>query len=310
MSVHPILIAAAAILIAAGHAVAAPTVPAPAISQAVRDAAKEMQAGRTAEGLARLDALAKAGDAGAGALLAEIYLLGLFDVPRDVRRGCDYADAFKDLHREATHNFAQCLFDGEGRAKDLAQARVWYRKALDAGFHQSGCALGNMYVHGWGGPAEPEKGLALCLAAAETGQRDAQTDVGNHYLFGRGTARDYGKAREWYLKAANQGQANAAFTLAQMQWNGDGGPVDRSEAARWWKVAYDKGRKDAALHLGNGELLQVIDQVQAKAAPDLATLDRAIAWFERAALAPQAEVREKAAKGLDVARELRNAVKK
>lgn len=277
-------------------------------SKAFSEAQAAFKAGHNVEGVRLLEAAERGGDEQATVALGEIYYFGLEGVATDPRKACDQFDTVKTTQAEGAHNYAQCFYDGGGRPRDLAAARVWYQKAIDLGYGQSNCALGNMLIRGQGGAADPVKGLALCRTSAEAGDANAQADMGDHYLVGEGLAKDYVQARAWYLKAAQQGQRNAAFMLGSLWWNGDGGAKDQAEAARWWKVAYDNGRLDAAEHLA---AFHYAHYMAAHPRGDLSEMDEAIGWFQaHADQATDPKAHQEALDMLALAKALRAAAAK
>ncbi len=248
-----------------------------------------------------------------------IGLLGILQTPGAQASGATFPDqaqaAACDAIEESAgrdardlHNLATCYFRGEGRARDLAQARALYAQAAELGFTKAMCALGNMMIDGSGGATDVAGGLTLCRQAAEAGEADAQTDLGNYLLVGQIVTRDVVEARRWYALAAEQGQANAAFVLGQIYWNGDGVAKDNAEAARWWRMAHDAGRPDAAYLLGREGFVRLMQDVAQPDDADRALLVETLTWFERAQSTDPAETnRQSAAQAIALLRELQAA---
>jgi uncharacterized protein len=233
-----------------------------------------------AELLTALEGLAAGGDLSAVEFLGEIYNFALFGVARDAPRACDLFERAAPHRPDAAHNFATCLYNGEGRPQDLPAARQWYARAAEGGWTTAHCALGNMLVRAEGGERDAENGIALCRLAAERGDRDAQTDLGIYLLVGNGVARDAIAARGWLEKAARQRQANAAYLLAQVYWNGDGVEKDVGVARQWWEVAHEEGRPDAAFRVMQTILANMRDSPGVRPTSNIAFLTDAIAWAE------------------------------
>ena len=100
--------------------------------------------------IAALEALGEAGDASAVEALGELFGAGARGIRRDPARACDYFEQVPAERADAQHNIATCYYDGVGRPRDHAKARVHYARAIAAGFTQSQCALGNMLIKGEG----------------------------------------------------------------------------------------------------------------------------------------------------------------
>ena len=104
--------------------------------------------------------------------------------------------------------------EGDGVARDMEKAAIWYEKAANIGF----------------APAEYR--------------------IGSFYEKGTGVARDIAKAKEWYEKAAKQGNASAMHNLAVLYAMGADGKTDDASAARWFTAAAELGVKDSQFNLG------------------------------------------------------------
>lgn len=248
------------------------------VSPELRAAVRQIAAGEPDQGLARVQALADSGDLEAHNLLGELYS-GLAGVAADRPRSCEHFRMAREARPSAAHNYGQCLWEGAYGERDFVEARVWYQRGADGGFLQAKCALGNMLIRGDGGPAEPERGLALCRQAADAGDANAQADMGDHYGAGRGVAQDYAMARQWYERAAAQGQRNAAFQRGVLDWNGLGGPVDLVSASRWFEQAYRAGRRDAAKLVGRSAFIRAVPHAP-RGPVDVMLLAQAKQWYE------------------------------
>jgi TPR repeat protein len=84
----------------------------------------------------------------------------------------------------AQYNLGVKYIQGDGVAKDIGQAFVWFRKAADQG------------------------------------NVDAEMFLGNAYEFGQGVAKDYEQALAWFRKAARQGNGVAYWSLGLMYRDG------------------------------------------------------------------------------------------
>lgn len=252
----------------------------PPVNAEIRAAARQIAAGEKDLGLARLQALADAGDLDAHNLLGELFS-GIGGVQRDRAKSCEHFRIAREAGPSAAHNYGQCLWEGAFGERDFVQARVWYGRGAEGGFLQAKCALGNMLFKGQGGSVDEEGGVALCREAAEAGEPNAQADMGDYYRAGQGVPQEPAEARRWYRLAADQNQRNAAFNLGAMDWSGIGGPVDLAGAANWMEQAYAAGRRDAAFFAGQSYLRRAVPN--APAGPvDIALLAEAKPWLETA----------------------------
>jgi len=247
------------------------------VNDEVRAAARTISGGDREAGLSRLEALAGAGDLDAHNLLGELYS-GIGGVQRDRPKSCEHFRIAREARASAAHNYGQCLWEGAFGQRELVEARVWYQRGADGGFLQAKCALGNMLIAGDGGPADPERGLALCREAAEAGEPNAQADMGDHYGAGSGVAQDYIEAARWYRLAAAQDQRNAAFQLGALHWNGLGTPVDLEAAGDWFERAYGVGRSDAAKLVARAALIRA-GEANLDGARRVELLNRAGRWL-------------------------------
>ena len=269
---------AAFILAALWLGIAEPVLAQESVSAAeLRSAAIQIKDGEREAGLGRIQVLADAGDLDAHNLLGELYS-GLAGVERDRSRSCEHFRIARESAASAAHNYGQCLWEGAFGSRDFAAARIWYGRGADLGFLRAKCALGNMFVRGEGGDAEPERGVALCREAAEGGEPNAQADMGDYYGRGRGVPQDYAMARHWYERAAAQNQRNAAFQRGVLDWNGLGGPVDIAAASVWLQRAHAAGRRDAAALIGRSALIRAVPNAP-RGPIDSVLLAEAKAWF-------------------------------
>ncbi len=67
--------------------------------------------------------------------------------------------------------------EGQGIAKDQAQALAWFRKAAEQGLATAQVYLGWMYFHGTGVAKDKAQTVAWFRKAAEQGNADAQSNL-------------------------------------------------------------------------------------------------------------------------------------
>ena len=95
----------------------------------------------------------------------------------------------------------------------------------------TGCPTGTTYT------VDIEK----LRAAAEQGDRDAQSELGSCYFYGRGIDKDDTEAVKWLQIAAKQGQTDAQYQLGLCYLIGAGVPQDKEEAIKWYIEAGKSG---------------------------------------------------------------------
>jgi len=150
----------------------------------------------------------------------------------------------------AQNNIGARFASGEGLPLDPARARVWYRRAAEAGYAVSQGNLGAMLLTGVGGPTQPAEGLRWLLQSAEQGSHQAQSNLGLLYAKGDHVPRDPAAAVRWHRRAAEQDFAPSQFDLAVALAEGDGVPKDPASAAKWYRRAADQGHPSAQNNLG------------------------------------------------------------
>src|SRR5665213_933637 len=123
--------------------------------------------------------------------------------------------AEQNISAVAQNNLGCCYQDGQGVAKDYAEAVMWFRKA------------------------------------AEQNYAPAQNNLGYCYANGRGVERDYAKAVEWFRKAAEQNDAVAQFCVGICYEHGRGVSRDFREAYRLYKLAAEQNEENAVEDLKN-----------------------------------------------------------
>ena len=79
--------------------------------------------------------------------------------------------------------------------------------------------------------------LKVWQAAADQGDKEAQTNLGEIYERGLGGTPDYEKAAMWYRKAADQGYARAEIDLGFLYEQGRGVPKDPAKALDLYRKA-------------------------------------------------------------------------
>lgn len=181
-------------------------------------------AGKQAEGLAKLEAAAEAGHAQALAMLGWLYLNTNEGLPeRDAERGIAY-----------------------------------YRQAAEAGSAEAANNLAIHYTHAIGVPLDKTLGLQWFLRAAALGHAPAMTSIGLFYETGTVVPAYPAQAQDWYHKAAKAGDAQGMYNLGMFLARGVTGPADVERGRKWLEAAAAKGEpaaKEALAKLDAGEPL-------------------------------------------------------
>jgi TPR repeat protein len=100
-------------------------------------------------------------------------------------------------------------FNGEGVPQDYAEAAKWYRLAANQGNAIGQKNLGFMYHSGRGMPHNDAEAVKWYRLAADQGYAGAQNNLGASYFAGRGVPKDYVLAYMWFNLAAARGFKDA-----------------------------------------------------------------------------------------------------
>jgi TPR repeat protein len=152
-------------------------------------------------------------------------------------RAGDYATAFRLLTPLAESGDADAEFwlgvlheNGQGVAKDGAQAAQWYRLAADKGLLAAQNNLGGLYAAGNGVPHDHAAAFKWWSLAAERGFGRSQLNLAGLYFEGEGVPQDYVEAYKWARLAEVLGEAQAPRLLDQIK--GRMSPADIAEGER------------------------------------------------------------------------------
>lgn len=180
---------------------------------------------------------AKAGDAAAQVLLAQMYMEG-----KGVARNPEEAVLWYSLAANlgegiAMNMLGRCHELGTGTPLNHELAAVWYQRAAESGLDWGMYNYANLLSTGRGVQRDRAKALELYRRAAEMGHAKSMNLLARHLEEGWETARDPDAALYWYRRSAEEGdfrgQASYASILLQQ------GSED--EAVRWLQVALDAG---------------------------------------------------------------------
>jgi len=139
--------------------------------------------------------------------------------------------------------------DGNGVAKDYAEAMKWAHRAADGGSAAAMDFVGFAYLRGSMVNQNPEIAFGYFKAAAE---RSAQAafNLGQCYFGAQGTEQDIPKALDWWTKAAAQGHGQAAATAAMAYLSGEGVAPDAEQARRLAERAAELNNPSGLVVLG------------------------------------------------------------
>jgi TPR repeat protein len=186
---------------------------------------------------------------------------GRFDPLRDRMRFNPKQPHAMNERVEATMMLARIHERGLSVARDPAQARKWYAKAVDAGFVPALDILGQGFLTGRLGEKNAGKAIGYFRDAAEAGYSPSAYKLGKLYYNGdAGTPRDLKLAGAWFEAAAKRGHPGALFAAGRMIDLGEGAQADPKKAVVYYKEAAVKGDADAEFALGtyfyNGEIVE------------------------------------------------------
>lgn len=135
---------------------------------------------------------------------------------------------------EAYADYAEAVGDWVHGPHNLAEARVWYERAGEAGDGLAAAIAASMYLNGEGGEADPERGVRLMRMGAELG---APSAMGSYALLlfqgAPGMPPDPVRAADWARRGAEAGDGEAQFLYAYALATGDGAAQDFQQAYYW-----------------------------------------------------------------------------
>jgi TPR repeat protein len=146
--------------------------------------------------------------------------------------------------------------DGEGVARDYAEAAKWFRKAAE----ENGAAdaqnnLGELYARGNGVPRNLIEAAKWFKEAAGQGHAAAENNLGYLYRTGLGhVGMNKAKAASLFASAAAKGHADAqnnlALIYAETAFNGEFVDEDRAKAMELFLKSAEQGNRMAQINLG------------------------------------------------------------
>ena len=131
--------------------------------------------------------------------------------------------------------------------KDYTSAMREWRISADQGDPQAQNALGFLYEHGLGTPADAAEALKWYRKSAEQAYGPAEYNLGLLYRRGPGGSGDHGEAERWLKKADGDGVPAAELVLGNLAWNNGAG--DPQQAFSAWQAAARSGVPAAAYNI-------------------------------------------------------------
>jgi len=216
------------------------------------------------------------------------------------------------LAADAGHPRAETLLgrlyeEGRGTEKDIAEAKRWYRFAVEHGESEAMAALGRLLLNETG-PDVRSMARQLFQQAAQLGDPDGQYYFGWTLMQAQDASRDEKQAYSWFVKAANQGHVGAQLAVATHLMKGWGVAKDRKAAGEWllraaqtqdpvahyllgrWRADVNDGERDrnaaqsafrVAASAGHREAQFELAVLLAKSSADVDRKDAA-QWFAKA----------------------------
>ncbi|WP_296747158.1 tetratricopeptide repeat protein [Mesorhizobium sp.] len=152
---------------------------------------------------------------------------------------------------QAQYMYARMLQDGRGVPSDPAQARLWFKRAADAGMADAQAALAEMMLNGRGGERSPVAAAHLFKQAAAAGHIGAMFAIGALFDAGQGLSLDRKAAQKWFSAAAERGHGHAQLMLGRYLVRGLGGVRDPAAGHAWLKRAAEEGIDEATDELAD-----------------------------------------------------------
>ncbi len=174
-------------------------------------------------------------------------------VGKDQERAAQWMRRAAEGVTQAQYMYARMLQDGRGVASDLAQARLWFKLAADAGMADAQAALAEMLLNGRGGEQSPLAAAHLFKQAAAAGHVGAMFAIAALFETGQGLSVDHLAAQKWFAAAAERGHGHAQLMLGRYLSQGIAGERDPVSARIWLERAVAQGVHEAADELAELE---------------------------------------------------------
>ena len=145
---------------------------------------------------------------------------------------------------EADCAIGQIYLNGFGVSKSLSTAFVWFEKAAERGIVEAQYQAAIICYDGIGVAQNLKKAARFFKMGAENGSTICMYWYAHCLCEGEGTGPDYDAAAVWYLKAASDGHADAQYELALLLDpevdEYDWAGKDDEQAAKWYLAAAEQ----------------------------------------------------------------------
>jgi serine/threonine protein kinase len=154
------------------------------------------------------------------------------------------------IPEEDFYKKGKAYLEGEGVAKDLQQAREYFRKAMEAGDRRGAVGLGLLYATGKGVTQDYAEAHRLFRKACESGSAQGCYNLAGTLAKGLGTPRDLSAALTSYERACELGSAKGCYKAGMYHLTGKGSSADALQARPFLEKSCEKGNAKGCTALG------------------------------------------------------------
>jgi len=169
---------------------------------------------------AKLEQLAKAGDAHAQYFLGLLYQDGGLLIPDTEKARQWLEQAAKQEVHAAQYSLGRLLLSDDPDVRDPDEGIRWMKASAKNGNDYAAYALGKEYLSGEHVLKNADEAAKYLHQAAQADNPWAQYLLGKLYLMGEGVEQDEDTAYEWFRGAAEQGHTYAQFFVDRMEQQG------------------------------------------------------------------------------------------
>ena len=181
---------------------------------------EELPLGERDAAAAKLEQLAKTGDAYAQYFLGLLYRDGGLLIPGAEKAKHWLEQAAKHEVHAAQYSLGRLLLSDDSDVRDPSEGIRWMKAAAKNGNDYAAYVLGKEYLSGKHIHKDAGKAAEYLHQAAECENPWAQYLLGKLYLEGEGVEQDADTAYQWFQAAAEQGHTYAQFFVDRMEQQG------------------------------------------------------------------------------------------
>lgn len=181
---------------------------------------EELPLGERDAAAAKLEQLAKTGDAYAQYFLGLLYRDGGLLIPDAEKAKHWLEQAAKHEVHAAQYSLGRLLLSDDSDVRDPSEGIRWMKAAAKNGNDYAAYVLGKEYLSGKHIHKDAGKAAEYLHQAAECENPWAQYLLGKLYLEGEGVEQDADTAYQWFQAAAEQGHTYAQFFVDRMEQQG------------------------------------------------------------------------------------------